>query len=314
MSMTGITFKGKHSYKDMHVYVRTVSRPIAPPVRTIDDTVPYIDGTIDFSEQNGRLYYDDKVLELEIKASEQTDSASLHNRLSRLSAWLSGGYGELIFDDMPYIIWTAKAVDIKGICPEVYGRTGQTTIQFRCRPFNKLVFDSTGIVLDTDVVLDYDMTLDYGKGAVFDLVGGSNDIIVNYIGTAPVAPVLRIQYDEPVNGITIYYPDRTGKELSYFVDYTGDYKSLLSELVFDCKNWTCKVVVMEKDENGKEKYTTQDVSPYVRGDYFELLPGENRFSIWGGTGTITFEYYPQYLYGETDFNDSAEGGQDDTDL
>lgn len=106
----GITFRGKHS-NDIGVIVKTVGRPFSPPVKQIDEEVQYRDGNIDLSETGGRLYFEDKVLELEFQMI-CPDNIALQRSASKLVNWLSGGYGELIFDDMPTVKWIAKPVDL----------------------------------------------------------------------------------------------------------------------------------------------------------------------------------------------------------
>ena len=276
--MIGFTYRGKHSFRDMGVRTRTVSRPIAPPVRTIDDTVPYIDGTIDFSEQNGRLYYDDKVLELEIQAVD-TDIAHMHMLVSKLTAWLCGGYGELIMDDMPNVRWIAKPIDIKAISPELFGRKGTTTVQFRCRPFNVLVYDSTGIPLDSDLVLDSYTELGYGSDYWWSVSKGSGVLTYRYIGTAPVAP--RIEITGDAKKITIGLNEHT---LSVSLEKSA---SGYGGIILDCEAYRCT------GADGTE------LTPYTEGDFPELWPGENKISFTRDDKCmIQLLFYPNYLYGD----------------
>lgn len=128
----GITFRGKHS-NDIGVIVKTVGRPFSPPVKQIDEEVQYRDGNIDLSETGGRLYFEDKVLELEFQMI-CPDNIALQRSASKLVNWLSGGYGELIFDDMPTVKWIAKPVDLDDMKIELY-KNSKATVQFRCRPF-----------------------------------------------------------------------------------------------------------------------------------------------------------------------------------
>lgn len=281
--MIGFTYRGKHSFRDMGVRSKTVSRPIIPPVRTVDDTVPYIDGTIDFSEQNGRLYYDDKVLELELQAVD-TDIEHMHKLVSKLAAWLSGGYDELIMDDMPYVRWVAKPIDIQAITPELFGRKGTTTVQFRCRPFNTLIYDSTGIPLDSDVPLDADIMLDYGADSEIHIATGQNTIDYNYIGTAPVSPQIVINGDIKTLSIALH-----GRELN--VNLPQNISSY-EGIILDCEGWRCLGC------NG------DDLTRYTSGDFVELRPGENETSITAtGECDIDIVYNANYLYGDVGFND-----------
>lgn len=155
----GITFRGKHS-NDIGVIVKTVGRPFSPPVKQIDEEVQYRDGNIDLSETGGRLYYEDKVLELEFQMI-CPDNIALQRSASKLVNWLSGGYGELIFDDMPTVKWIAKPVDLDDMKIELY-KNSKATVQFRCRPFNDWRYNSSGIPLDSDIILDCDLPIGMG--------------------------------------------------------------------------------------------------------------------------------------------------------
>lgn len=281
--MIGFTYRGKHSYRDMGVRSKTVSRPIIPPVRTVDDTVPYIDGTIDFSEQNGRLYYDDKVLELELQAVD-TDIEHMHKLVSKLTAWLSGGYDELIMDDMPYVRWTAKPIDIQAITPELFGRKGTTTVQFRCRPFNTLIYDSTGVPLDSDIPLNSNIVLDYGIDSEHSVISGSSTVLFQYIGTAPVSP--QILFSGDVKSIELTLHDKTlSVDLPNLASsYTG--------ISLDCENFRCM------GGNGT------DLTEYTAGDYPEFWPGENSIQlVTDSECDMQLLFNANYLYGDVGFND-----------
>ena len=85
MPHNGITYRGKHS-DEFGTIVKTVGRPIIAPVKQVDEEVAYRDGNVDYSEAGGRLYYEDKVLELEftIRAMNTTE---LHKKVSRMINW-----------------------------------------------------------------------------------------------------------------------------------------------------------------------------------------------------------------------------------
>ena len=63
MAMYGIRYRGVHS-RDLGLITKTKTRPAAPPVRTTEETILYRDGNLDYSEQGGRLFYDDKIMQL----------------------------------------------------------------------------------------------------------------------------------------------------------------------------------------------------------------------------------------------------------
>lgn len=106
MAMYGVRFRNTHS-RDVGLLAKTGKRPAAPPVRTVEETILYRDGNLDYSEQGGRLFYDDKLVEVEFTAiaKELSDTDRL---IAAAVKWLSGGWGELIFDDMPLVKWLAN--------------------------------------------------------------------------------------------------------------------------------------------------------------------------------------------------------------
>lgn len=280
--MMGVTFRDKHSARDIGVIVKTAARPIMPPPRIVEESVPYVDGSIDFSELGGRVFYDDKIVELEISIVNK-NLPSLHEKISKVAEWIVGGYGELIFDDMPYTVWLAKPVNTSSIVPELQ-KVGKTTVQFRCRPFNRFLFSSLGIPLDSDVRLDDDIPIGYGDESVVQLKPGMNSVMYDYIGTAPVKAQIRIT-GTTAGGITIYNESRPGKAISY--------QHPFKELFVDSENWIC----IADDKEVTEK---------VSGDYevLELSPGINNINIMftgAGEAELQFEFFAKYFYKDKGF-------------
>ena len=89
MAMYGVRFRNTHS-RDVGLLAKTGKRPAAPPVRTVEETILYRDGNLDYSEQGGRLFYDDKLVEVEFTAiaKELSDTDRL---IAAAVKWLSGG-------------------------------------------------------------------------------------------------------------------------------------------------------------------------------------------------------------------------------
>ena len=266
----GMTFRGIHSMRDMHVGTRIVSRPICPPVRTITEDIPYMDGSLDYSEEGGRLFYDDKVVDVEISVIAG-NPAQLNGRISKVVSWLNGGYSDLIFDDMPEVSWTAKPVQMDSVAAELQ-RVGKSTIQFRCKPFNKAIFLASGIKLDDKVPLSSNIPIGMGTSA-HTWSGTEDSYTLTYDGTAPVAPLITVS-GSGLDSISI----TIGKaEISY--------QRAFVKLVLDSANWTAT-------DSGI------DVTANVSGDYPELMPGENVVKISSNTGgEIMIDYRANYLYG-----------------
>lgn len=269
--MYGITYRERHS-REFGVIVKTRTRPACPPVRTIEETAPYRDGALDYSRQGGRLHYDDKILELDF-VMPSPELKLTHQTVSRLVSWLSGWYGELIFDDMPLVIWEARPIDLSEVSVELY-RIGKVTVQFRCRPFNRLLFQSTGIPLDSNIPLDSDVVLDYGIDSVFHLANGKQTVIYYYDGDAETSPVFRVSG----SGLGNLVLTLGGRTLTFSHGFT--------DLEIDCGSW-------------RTKSQGNDVTDQMAGDYPELTPGGNEITIdIDGPAEFVVECWPMYKYGD----------------
>lgn len=272
--MTGFTYRGLHSIRDIGIIFKTVARPPCPPPRIKNETIPYRDGSIDYSDEHGRIYYDDKVLELELSIVDK-GIIPLHEKITKVVSWLAGGYSDLIFDDMPLTVWNAMPVSLDAIAPEL-ARVGKTTVQFRCTPFNNAMFDSGGPVLGSDILLNSDIPIGFGEEIEFDLQSGQNTLDFSYIGTAYSSPQLYFT-DTTATTVTVTC---NGKTISYDGDIDG--------LVIDCKRYSCL-------------YNETDVSSNAAGDYFEFSPGQsNQIKITcNAAAHVEVIYELSFFYGVT---------------
>lgn len=264
--MHGVTFRGVHS-SEIGVIVKTVGRPITPPVRQEDEEVPHRDGSVDVSEAGGRLYYDDKILELEFSLIGK-NSTNLQSRVTKFINWLSGGYSELIFDDMPYVVWLSKPLELDKLAIERF-KHSKVSVQFRCRPFNKFLYSSQGIPLGSDIPLGSKIPIGWGDENYISFDEGESIHNLYYEGSAVVRPKIDIFLDE---GTTWCRVDVGGSEI--YIKNDGE-----NRYIIDC-------------ENG---YMPNGVS----GEFSELSPGDNEIKISAdGCGTVFFDYRHNFLYGE----------------
>lgn len=269
-----IEYRKKHSYRDIGVTVKTVTRPIMPPVKTdFEEGILYYDGSINFSDAGGRLFYEDKILELEFIV-EANDKKELSRKLSKFINWMSGGYGDLIFDDMPMIVWHAMPVHISEAILELE-RLGKTTVQFRCTPFNSYVFQCDYDILlgDSYITLGADIPIGGFVPPTFNIATGTNDITVHYTGSAPVKPT--IAFNGTFKNITITDGVKT-------LTVTGT----VTDLNIDCKRCICT------DETG-------DVTKHSSGEFIELSQDYTTITITcTGAGSVKVIYTAQYYFGE----------------
>lgn len=265
----GFMYKGKHSGRDIGVFTTVRERPfMAPPKTNFNEDVPYMDGSLDYSQTGGRVFYQDKILEVDFDL-KQSDARERNRTIERFTAWLAGGEGELILDDMPFVKWLAYPVNAGDIQISL-NRLGKCTIEFRCKPFNDFIYSTgEGIPLDSDFELDSDIPI--GWGDEYEIENGVNHITVPNDGSAYVRPVIVVTGN--FSGIAITMGE---KSLSYNKSF--------SEIEIDCEAFG----VFEDDE---------DVTDNSEGEFFELAPGDNEITITAdGRGTVLFDFSPNYFY------------------
>ncbi len=268
----GLTFRNKHSYKDMGMDVKVLDMPISPPAKTeFEEGIPYMDGSLNFSETGGRIFYKDKVLEVEFYLIN-SNTEDRNKKIEKFIAWINGGKGELILDDMPNVIWTAIPVTVEDMTV-MLKRAGKTIVEFRCEPFNKFIFDTSGFILDSNIPLSSDIPLDWPLEHNRTVTNGINKFTLLNDGTVPVRPVIHFngtftKVTLTVNGKTFVYNHNT-----------------------DSFTINCELFVCTENET--------DTTEYSQGDFFELNPGENEISIeCNGEGSVFFEYKPLFYFNE----------------
>lgn len=131
----GFSFKGIHSDSFKWLGVRTVHNEILPEAKTITIESDFIDGDFDFSESSGRVKYNTRVFEKEIFL-KGNNLKNVNEQARRLVDWLSGGYGDLILDENPDLIWTAKVSNQIDFEPQLI-RAGKASIYFKAQPLGR---------------------------------------------------------------------------------------------------------------------------------------------------------------------------------
>lgn len=274
--MYGFTYRNIHS-GSFGLIIKTKTRPVAPPVKNSIEEVTAIDGTVDYSDCMGRLYYNDKILEVGFTYPGK-DMNDLHKQISKVVQWLSGGYGELIFDDMPNVRWIARPIDLQALTVK-HIRCGTSTVQFRCEPFNELIYDSTGIPIGSDIPIGSNTDIGFGEDSLHNLASGTNNITYNYIGNANVMPVLH--FIGHFEGISVECNGRT-----------FEYSDSIEELYIGGKNHICT------SNDGA------DVSENSNGEYIEFKPADNEIIVkCTGGGTMEIIHNAKYYYGDVNFDD-----------
>lgn len=283
----GFTYKNRHS-SEFGIVAKTVARPILPEMKSYTMDAPLADGIYDFSEANeySRPFYNDRFFEIQLQVSADS-LLSLEMKVSKIASWLCGK-GELIFDDMPYVKWSARVISELGFMPELRGKKAVMTVNFRVEPFSRCVFNtSDGTEIDAAICLDTNLPIgiDSCFKWVFNGADGaytniSKTLKVVNMGNVYARPVVRIDGD--AKNIVISNGNKTLK-----------INTQKSCFVLDFEHQT----VTDGDGNS--------VMNYVTGDFFELAPEGAAVAVSldaKGSVDLCVEYEGRFIYA-LDFDD-----------
>lgn len=179
----GLTFNGKHSFRDFGLIMFSKNRPVLPEPKIVAEDMPCMDGEYDFSAANpdGEVKYKPRVLEIDFVLKEP-DPRWLRVKSNRIAAWLACGEQQLIFDDEPdkyYLAMVANKLDLDNQIVTIK----RFTAQFRCRPFK------FGVSLVGEEAWDtFNFEEDVLQDTEFDVVDSLTVTIIN-VGRS-VVPVI----------------------------------------------------------------------------------------------------------------------------
>ncbi len=127
----GITINGKHSYRDFGLFI---SKKVVemPGVKRIRETVPYMNGSHDFSKINGELTYEDRIVSYTFDITGD-DAEEMNKKKHDVSAWLCAVHEENIQDDdYPHLHFFGSYHESDW---EEDDGQGELTIKFICHPY-----------------------------------------------------------------------------------------------------------------------------------------------------------------------------------
>lgn len=274
----GFKFNGRHS-SEFGVTVRTKSRPLRPLEKTFTMDLPFRDGEYDFSSSNpqGREHFYSRTFIVSICAYAD-NLTQLQRKLSDLSLWLNGS-GELIFDDIPLIVWRGKISDEIIYMPEHNGKSAVLEVSFRVNPFGSCVFGTDGPVIDDMVHIDDEIPISLDEFYVYSVNEDADLHIINF-GDRPVRPVITIEGSAAK--ITLSLGDKT-------LSFTSN-----GDAAADFEKQTVS-----------NSYGIIGVS----GEFFEFGEGDNILHITNSNTadlTVNVQFSPEYMY-SVDFAESKWG-------
>lgn len=248
--MIGLFFKGKHSYKDMGLFMRSDNRTVLPEFRKYELEIPGKHGSWDY----GGNTFAKRIITVTFSVVKNS-FADLRQQIRKIAIWLAGE-GKLIFDDEPQVYYEAKVYDPIDLTQ--IQTSGEFSVSFECQPLAKSVFDVLDeILLDNDIPLDSDVYLDSPDMYIFDITQ-STTINIDNFGTMPTKPRLTL-----VGSFSDFYITIGDKTISYLTEEDN------ATIIIDCE----KMTITKNGENAISKCS---------GDldtFFELQPGENEITI-----------------------------------
>lgn len=213
----GFMFNGKHSSSIKGLGVKTIKNEIMPEIKEVTIDSNFIDGEYDFSFIDGRPKFRNRTFEKELFLIGN-NKEELNDTIREVVRWLNVGYAELIMDEYPDLVWTAKIGNKMDFERQLF-RCGIVSIFFIAKPYAKI---KAG-----EVTLRY---TDIGRG-----------------GYIPVYPT-KLSLIEPL--ITVKYRNCNYITISDNVTSTGlrgivDNSTAEKTVVFDCENKTTTAKAIE---------------------------------------------------------------------
>lgn len=274
--MLGFTFKGVHTSEIGAVW-KSNNISLVPDAKSFYEDCPEVDGEFDFSSANadGHPHYHDRVFEGVLQMKER-NLEYLQYSLSKMAQWLMGDWGELIFDHMPQVIWTAKIENVDALRYEI-GKIGKATVFFRAKPFSDWIYNSQsgGVILDDPILLEMsNIPLDQEFNETYTFADLKDISIMNY-GDWHTKPVIELTGNFSWVQITCG---------SRYIRYTGGC-GIGDTISIDCKTYMVT-------KNGSNS------SLYSSGNFIEFAHGANPVTITSnGSGQAMFIFNYKFIYG-----------------
>lgn len=200
MSRFGITFDGKHSYRDFGLTV--AERVIGnPKKRKIKERIPFSNVEYDFSGIYGGQEYEERTITYVFNVKDY-DKIDLENKKTQVINWLlkPNKKVKLVDDYIPGYYFLAEVEENPNFDEMRYH--GRLTVNFTAYPFRIAEREEGHDIWD-----EFNFLLDYAQETKFD-VSGSLDVVLYNPGINVSHPI--INATEPMeivkNGITYSIP------------------------------------------------------------------------------------------------------------
>jgi predicted phage tail component-like protein len=180
MNYYGCTFKGKHSFKDFGLIMKSDDRSVLPATKIAQVDIPFLDGKIDLQKEP---IYDNRIISVTfnysfIEAKYPRTLESIHQRKRQIANWLSG-QSQLIFDDEPGKFYNAKIFNAIGFEQEIDSASFSVG------------FESTPFALNTPLLQTQYITIQ-GQRVPLDIIGNvktAGVITLTNVGTTTITNI-----------------------------------------------------------------------------------------------------------------------------
>ena len=201
--MYGITFNGRHSFNDMGYKILSNREIKSPSKIKVKRSVPYMNGSYDFSNLYGGNCFTDRVLEYTFLL-KATSNKNLEAVRMDCENWLMGTNEQtkLIDDNMNLYYYLAECENIEF---EDMGLVGKLTATFNAYPFRLY-----GWVEGNDLWDRFNFELDVSQEVKFD-IEGSKDIVLYNQGATHVKPTIIASSNMEIVKDDITYSIEKGK-------------------------------------------------------------------------------------------------------
>ncbi|WP_349817963.1 MULTISPECIES: phage tail domain-containing protein [Clostridium] len=172
--MLGIKKDNKHSYNDFGIKI--LSRSISiPSKRKIKDTVPFMNGSYDFSLLYGEQTYDEREITYTFSLPKK-DKVKLNMLKIKIIEWLYDGIQSKLYDDqIPGFYFLAECTGID--YDESFYNYAQLTVSFTAYPFKISTLQD-----GHDIWNEFNFELDIGQNTKFNVI--ENESITLYNNSA----------------------------------------------------------------------------------------------------------------------------------
>lgn len=209
--MLGIKKDNKHSYNDFGIKI--LSRSISiPSKRKIKDTVPFMNGSYDFSLLYGEQTYDEREITYTFSLPKK-DKVKLNMLKIKIIEWLYDGIQSKIYDDQfPNFHFLAECTDID--YDESFYNYAQLTATFIAYPFKISTLQDGHDIWD-----EFNFELDMIQDTKFDVIGSKSITLYNnsIIGIYPTV-ICDNNFEVIKNGITYSFTLGEVKSFNFKLD------------------------------------------------------------------------------------------------